>query len=86
MNKTLKKVIAILLSVMMILSVTSVSLAAEEEVPHEDHPTMFSLMSSFFWEFVEFIRYIFYGVWMGEPGPSEIPPAPTDAPATTLAA
>lgn len=86
MNKTLKKIIAIVLSVMMILSVTSVSLAAEEEVPHEDHPTMFSLISTFFWEVVEFFRYIFYGVWLGEPGPSVIPPAPTDAVVTTVAA
>lgn len=85
MNKTLKKIIAIVLSVMMILSVTSVSLAAEE-VPHEDHPTMFSLISTFFWEVVEFFRYIFYGVWLGEPGPSVIPPAPTDAVVTTVAA
>lgn len=81
MNKTLKKVIAIILSVMMILSVSSVSFAAEEEVPHEDHPTMFSLISTFFWEVIEFFRYIFFGVWVGEPGPSVIPPAPTDAPA-----
>ena len=86
MNKTLKKVIAIVLSVMMILSVTSVSFAAEEETVHEDHPTMFSLISEFFSEVVEFFRYIFYGVWMGEPGPSEIPPAPTDPVAAVVAA
>lgn len=86
MNKTLKKIIAVLLSVIMILSVTSVSFAAEEEAEHEEHATMFSIASTFFWEIVEFFRYIFYGVWMGEPGPSEIPAAPTDIAATTLAA
>lgn len=81
MNKTLKKVIAILLSVMMILSVTSVSFAAEEstEIDHGSTPTMFSMIISFFQEFISLIRYVFYGVWIGEPGPSEIPAAPVAA-------
>lgn len=85
MNKTLKKIIAVVLSLMMILSLASVCFAAEEDDVHEDHPTMLSLTIAFFREIISFLRYIFYGVWVGEPGPSEIPSAPISSVGAFLA-
>lgn len=72
MNKTLKKIVALVLSIMMILSLASVAFAVDEDEVHEDHPTFFSMTITFIREVYEFFRYIFYGVWIGEPGPSEI--------------
>ncbi len=89
MNKTLKKLTALILSLILAISVFAVGFtafaedgvaadaivaAAEQETgKHEDHATFFQLFIDFFKEIGSFFKYIFYDMWLGIPAP----PAPT---------
>lgn len=89
MNKTLKKLTALILSLILAVSVfavgftafaedgiaadTTVAAAEQETEKHGDHATFFQLFIDFFKEIGSFIKYIFYDMWLGRPAP----PAPT---------
>lgn len=74
MKKNLKKFISILLSLLMLMSVMSVGVFAEdattttEAAPeeNEEHRNMYQVMIDFFMEIVSFFKYIFYDVFRGE--------------------
>lgn len=91
-----KKFIALLLSLMLILSTFAVGFGAfaadsnvavvdADEEENETHQTFFSIFIEFFKEIGKFIKYIFYDLWLGNPAP-DIPDAPTKYPAETSAA
>lgn len=92
MKKTANKLIAMLLSLIFIITACSAAFsvfaedtaevdavaavaddkASAEEDDHEPHPTFTGLFVVFIKEIISFIRYIFYGVWQGEPVPPPI--------------
>lgn len=91
MKKTANKLIAMLLSLVFIITAcsaafsvfaeeiteTQTTIAAEEttapeEDDHDPHPTFIGLFITFIREIASFIRYIFYGVWQGEPVPPPV--------------
>lgn len=91
MKKTAKKLIAMLLSLIIITTACAAAFSvfaedsvnadttavsedttAAEEDDHEAHPTFIGLFIVFLREIASFIRYIFYGVWQGEPVPPPI--------------
>ena len=87
MNKTLKKLTALVLSLVLMMSVfavgfsvfaeetaaaTTVAAAEQETEKHEDHRTFFQLIVDFWKEVGAFFKYIFYDMWLGIPAP----PAP----------
>ncbi|MBR5438554.1 MAG: hypothetical protein IKV21_06515 [Clostridia bacterium] len=72
MKKNFKKVIALLLSVLMLMSVMAVGVSAEDAASGEpegteEHRGFIQIFIDFFKEFVGFFRYIFYDVFRGEP-------------------
>lgn len=89
MNKTLKKIVALMLSLIMILSVSAVCFsvfaedgavventedtAAPAESEHPAHTTFLQLFVDFFKEVFNFFKYIYYDVFLGKPVP-EVPP------------
>lgn len=92
-----KKLIALLLSLMLILSTFAVGFGAfaadsnvavvdaSEDESEETHSTFFALFIEFVKEIGKFIKYIFYDLWLGDPAP-DIPDAPTKFPAETTTA
>lgn len=86
MNKTLKKLTALVLSLVLMMSVfavgfsvfaedtaaTTVAAAEQETEKHEDHRTFFQIIVDFWKEIGAFFKYIFYDMWLGIPAP----PAP----------
>lgn len=90
MNKTLKKLIALMLVLVMALPVFSAAFAVfaeeapaattavaddEEEKEHAD-TTFFEMFIDFFKSIWSFIKYVFYEVFLGKPAPKP-PEAPT---------
>ena len=89
MNKTLKKLTALILSLILAISVfavgftafaedgvaaeTTVAAAEQEPGKHENHATFFQIIVDFWKEVGAFLKYIFYDMWLGIPAP----PAPT---------
>ncbi len=79
MNKTLKKIVSLLLALMMILSVSAVSFscfAADDAVAvetvenaeeSEEHTFMFEVIFGFWIEIFALFKYIFYDVFLGVP-------------------
>lgn len=72
MKKNLKKFIALLLSVLMLMSVMAVGASAEDAAVDvqpevEQHRGFIDIFIDFFMEFIGFIKYIFYDVFRGEP-------------------
>ncbi len=72
MKKNFKKFISLLLSVLMLMSVMAVGASAEDvtEAPETEvatHRGFIEIFIDFFTEFIDFIVYIFYGVFRGEP-------------------
>ncbi len=65
MNKSLKKIISVVLSLVMIMSFAVVSLATDGEVPAEEHGSMFDVFIGYILAFWEAIRYVFYDVFLG---------------------
>ena len=82
MNQKFKRIVALVLSLIMILSVAAVAVnvfaadANDVEEPHE-HKTFFQIFSEFFNEVINFFKYIFHDVFLGKPAP-DIPPAPVN--------
>ena len=72
MKKNFKKIIALLLSVLMLMSVMAVGVSAEEnaaegtEPAEEEYRGFIQIMVDMFMEFIDFIVFIFYGVFRGE--------------------
>lgn len=71
MKKNFKKFIALLLSVLMLMSVMAVGASAEDiteapEVEGEAHRGFIDIFIDMFVEFFQFIKYIFYDVFRGE--------------------
>ena len=72
MKKNFKKFIALLLSVLMLMSVMAVGASAEDATVEaqpetETHRGFIEIFIDFFMEFIGFIKYIFYDVFRGEP-------------------
>ena len=74
MKKNFKKFVALLLSVLMLMSVMAVGASAEGaatdtvvEPEVETHRGFIDIFVDFFMEFIGFIKYIFYDVFRGEP-------------------
>lgn len=72
MKKNLKKFIALLLSVLMLMSVMAVGAFAEDatDAPAEEsgeHRTITEILIDIFMEIVGLFKYIFYDVFRGEP-------------------
>lgn len=82
MNKTLKKLIALMLVLVMSLPVfatafavfaeenaaVATTVAAEEEEEHAD-TTFFEMIVDFFESIWSFLKYVFYEVFLGKPAP-----------------
>ncbi len=72
MKKNFKKFIALLLSVLMLMSVMAVGASAEDitdapaEGEGESHRGFIGIFIDMFVEFFQFIKYIFYDVFRGE--------------------
>lgn len=87
MNKTLRKLVALVLVVMMTLSVCGASfsafaeagetttVAADDSEFDTEHVSFIELFYRFVKSIWEFLRYIFYDVVLGKPAP-DVPPAP----------
>lgn len=88
MNKTLRKLVALVLVLMMTLSVCGASFSAFAETgevastvePDDsefdtEHVSFIELFYRFLKSIWEFLRYIFYDVVLGKPAP-DVPPAP----------
>lgn len=75
MKKNFKKVIAVLLSLLVLMGTMSVGAFAEDvtEAPvTEDeghHRNMYEVIYDMFVEFFNFLKYIFYDVFRGDPVP-----------------
>ncbi len=73
MNKNFKKFIALLLSVLMLMSVMAVGASAEDltEAPETEgegtHRSFIDVFIDFVMEIYNFFKYIFYDVFRGEP-------------------
>lgn len=71
MKKSFKKVVALLLSVLMLMSVMAVGVSAEDgiEAPaeaEEEHRTITEIIIEIWMEIFGFFKYIFYDVFRGE--------------------
>ncbi len=72
MKKNFKKFIALLLSVLMLMSVMAVGVSAEDaaDAPAEggeEHRTITEIIIGIFMEIFGFFKYIFYDVFRGDP-------------------
>lgn len=90
MNKTLKKLIALMLVLVMALpvfatafsvfaedaAVTTVAAVDEDEEEEHADTTFFEMFIDFFKSIWEYLKYIFYEVFLGRPAP-DVPEAPT---------
>lgn len=74
MNKTIKKIISLVLCVLMLMSVAAVGFSAfatdvTEPVDggdHEEHRMFFQIILDFFIEIGNFFKYIFYDLLLGK--------------------
>lgn len=91
MNKTLKKLVALMLVLVMALPVftaafavfaeeapaaTTAAAADDEEEKEHANTTFFEMFIDFFKSIWEFLKYVFYEVFLGKPAPKP-PEAPT---------
>lgn len=68
MNKTLKKILAVVLAVMMVMTFAAVAFATDGEVAAQEEPRfIFQILFDMLKEFWGMIRYIFYDVFLGVP-------------------
>lgn len=80
MNKTLKRMIAMILALIMMVSVAAVGFAVSaegeeqvttqvtdtDEVVEEEHRMFYEVIADFFKEIFEFFKFMFYGIFLGE--------------------
>lgn len=83
MNKTLKKLIALMLVLVMSLpvfatafavfaeegAVVATTVAAEEEEEEHADTTFFEMIVNFFESIWSYLKYVFYEVFLGKPAP-----------------
>lgn len=98
MKNSLKKIIALVLSLIIISSVMAVGFSvyaedavsvtvadSEEETEEDNHTSFFALTINFFREIFRFFKYIFYDVFLGKPVP-DVPPLSHTHASTAVAA